>query len=75
MMASVRGLIERYEPWLFAAAVAATAAVCLVFRYLPMVDLPQHYAMVSVFTHYGDAAYGFAGRFAFDLAHRPYASV
>ena len=81
MMGSVRGVpewlarVERVEPWLFAAAVALTAAVCLVFRYLPMVDLPQHYAMVSVFVHYGDPAYGFAERFAFDLAHRPYASV
>lgn len=68
-------IIERYEPWLFAAAVAVTAAICLVFRYLPMVDLPQHYAMVSVFTHAQDPAYGFAERFTFDLAHRPYASV
>jgi hypothetical protein len=66
---------ERVEPWLFAAAVAVTAAFCLVFRYLPMVDLPQHYAMVSVFAHYQDPAYGFADRFTFDLAHRPYASV
>ncbi len=75
MMGVVRGLIERYEPWLFGAALAATAAVCLVFRYLPMVDLPQHYAMVSVFAHFRDPAYGFAERFTFDLAHRPYASV
>lgn len=75
MMASVRGVIERHEAWLFAVSVSLTAAVCLVFRYLPMVDLPQHYAMVSVFAHYRDPAYGFAERFAFDLAHRPYASV
>ncbi|HSN29665.1 MAG TPA: hypothetical protein VLT45_25435, partial [Kofleriaceae bacterium] len=71
----MRGVIERYEPWLFGAALAASAAVCLVFRYLPMVDLPQHYAMVSVFAHFRDPAYGFAERFTFDLAHRPYASV
>lgn len=79
MMPAVRGateaVINRYEPWLFAAACATTAAVCLVFRYLPMVDLPQHYAMVSVFDHFRDPAYGFAERFTFDLAHRPYASV
>ncbi len=66
---------ERYEPWLFAAALTVTATVCMVFRYLPMIDLPQHYAMVSVFTHYQDPTYGFADRFVFDLAHRPYASV
>lgn len=66
---------ERYEPWLFAGALALTATACMAFRYLPMVDLPQHYAMVSVFTHHGDPSYGFADRFTFDLLHRPYASV
>lgn len=66
---------ERYEPWVFAVAVALTATACMAFRYLPMVDLPQHYAMVSVFTHHGDPSYGFADRFTFDLLHRPYASV
>ncbi len=69
------GVIKRYEPWIFAAAIAVTAAVCMVFRYLPMVDLPQHYAMVSVFANHGDPTYGFADRFEFDLVHRPYASV
>ncbi|CAN5923424.1 hypothetical protein BH11MYX3_BH11MYX3_35890 [soil metagenome] len=76
MMAGVWGrACERYEPWLFAAALVVTAGVCLLFRYLPMVDLPQHYAMVSVFVHHSDPVYGFADRFFFDLAHRPYASV
>src|SRR5947209_5012345 len=40
-----------------------------------MVDLPQHYAMVSVFAHYRDPAYGFAERYTFDLFGRPYATV
>lgn len=65
----------RVEGWLFYVAVAAVAAFCLVFRYLPMVDLPQHYAMVSIFTHYHDPAYGFDQRYTFDLLGRPYATV
>ena len=63
------------EGRLFYAAVAAVAAFCLVFAYLPMVDLPQHYAMVSIFTHYHDPAYGFEARYTFDLLGRPYATV
>ena len=75
-MADVWGrAIERYEPWIFAVALALTVTACVVVRYLPMVDLPQHYAMVSVFTNHSDPAYGFADRFTFDLVHRPYASV
>ena len=65
----------RVEGWLFYVAVAVIAAFCLVFRYLPMVDLPQHYAMVSIFTHYRDPAYGFDQRYTFDLLGRPYATV
>jgi hypothetical protein len=61
--------------WLFGAAIGVAAALCLAFRYLPPVDLPQHYAMVSVFTHYRDPAYGFAERYFFDLLARPYATV
>lgn len=65
----------RFEGWLFYVAVAAVAGCCLAFRYLPMVDLPQHYAMVSIFTHYHDPAYGFDQRYTFDLLGRPYATV
>lgn len=65
----------RLEGWLFYVAVAVVAAFCLSFRYLPMVDLPQHYAMVSIFTHYHDPAYGFEPRYTFDLLGRPYATV
>lgn len=32
-------------------------------RYLPMVDLPQHAALVSAWLHLGDPAYGFADQF------------
>jgi hypothetical protein len=32
-------------------------------KYLPMVDLPQHAALVSAWLHLGDPAYGFADQF------------
>ena len=51
------------------------AGYCLAFRYLPMTDLPQHYAMVSIVAHHGDPAYGFAHRYTFDFLGRPYATV
>jgi hypothetical protein len=37
----------------------ATALPCLVYRYLPMVDLPQHEAIVSILRHLHDGYYGF----------------
>lgn len=56
-------------------ALAGCAALCLSFRYLPMVDVPQHYAMVSIMLHHGDPAWGFAQRYTFDFVGRPYATV
>lgn len=56
-------------------ALAGCAALCLAFRYLPMVDVPQHYAMVSIMLHHGDPAWGFAQRYTFDFFGRPYATV
>jgi hypothetical protein len=57
------------------AALAGCAALCLAFRYLPMADVPQHYAMVSILLHHGDPAWGFAQRYTFDFFGRPYATV
>lgn len=57
------------------AALAGCAALCLAFEYLPMVDLPQHYAMVSIILHHADPAWGFAQRYTFDFVGRPYATV
>lgn len=57
------------------AALAGCAALCLAFRYLPMVDVPQHHAMVSIMLHHGDPAWGFAQRYTFDFLGRPYATV
>jgi hypothetical protein len=65
----------RLDDVLIAAALLAVAGLCLGFRYLPMADLPQHYAMVSILRHHGDPAYGFAQRYAFDFLGRPYALV
>ena len=36
-----------------------SALPCLTFRYLPMTDLPQHEAIVSIMRHMHDRAYGF----------------
>lgn len=54
---------------------AMVGLLCVAFRYLPMVDLPQHYAMVSILRHHGDPAWDFARRFTFDFVSRPYATV
>jgi hypothetical protein len=56
-------------------ALLAIFIACVVFRYLPMVDLPQHYAMVSIMRHHGDPAWGFSQRYMFDFVGRPYATV
>ena len=56
-------------------ALAGCAALCLAFRYLPMVDVPQHHAMVSIMLHHADPAWGFAQRYTFDFLGRPYATV
>jgi hypothetical protein len=66
---------KRADDVLVAVALAACAALCLSFRYLPMVDLPQHYAMVSILLHRADPAWGFVQRFTTDFVHRPYATV
>lgn len=65
----------RTDDVLVAAALAACAVLCVAFRYLPMVDLPQHDAMVSIILHRGDPAWGFAQRYTTDFLHRPYATV
>ena len=60
---------------LVAGALTVVALLCAVFRFLPMVDLPQHYAMVSILRHCHDPAYDFAHRYTFDFLGRPYATV
>jgi hypothetical protein len=73
MLAIVPG--KRADNVLVAIALAACAALCLAFRYLPMVDLPQHYAMVSILLHQADPAWDFGRRYTTDFLHRPYATV
>ena len=73
MLAIVAG--KRVDDVLVAIALAACAALCLAFRYLPMVDLPQHYAMVSILLHRADPAWDFGQRYTTDFLHRPYATV
>lgn len=67
--------VERRDDWVVFGALSAIFVACLAFRYLPMVDLPQHYAMVSILRHHGDPAWGFAQRYTFDFFGRPYATV
>jgi hypothetical protein len=42
------------------AALLAIVLPTLVFRYLPMTDLPQHTAIVSIIAHIDDPSFGFA---------------
>jgi len=42
---------------------AATLAPLWLVKYLPMVDLPQHAAQVSILSHLHDPAFGFAGHY------------
>ncbi|HEY5243101.1 MAG TPA: hypothetical protein VIJ22_16590 [Polyangiaceae bacterium] len=67
--------VKRIDDLLVALALTACAALCLGFRYLPMVDLPQHYAMVSILVHHDEPTWGFAQRYTTDFLHRPYATV
>ena len=51
------------EPrWMFGAMLVVcviSSLPCLAFKYLPMTDLPQHEAIVSIMRHMHDPAYGF----------------
>ena len=62
--------------WTYAAAFTACAVAALVpiwsARWLPIVDLPQHVALVSIWKHLADPAWGFAGTYALRLGS-PYA--
>ncbi len=66
---------KRLDDLLVAGALLACAVLCVAFRYLPMVDLPQHHAMVSILLHRDDPSWGFAQRYTTDFLHRPYATV
>lgn len=48
---------------LFAGAVAAVVLPTLVFRYLPMTDLPQHAAVTAILRHLHDPRYGFEAHY------------
>ncbi len=67
--------LKRVDDLLVAVALCVCAALCVAFRYLPMVDLPQHYAMVSILVHRSDPAWDFGQRYTTDFVHRPYATV
>jgi hypothetical protein len=50
--------------WLPAAAILALAAPTLFLAYLPMTDLPQHTAVVSMLQHIDDPRFGFSEFYA-----------
>lgn len=53
---------EAEPPWIcFAVVVLSVLSClpCLTFEYLPMTDLPQHEAIVSIMRHMHDPSYGF----------------
>lgn len=45
----------------------AYALPCLMFRHLPMTDLPQHEAIVSIMRHLHDPSYGFGNYYEWAL--------
>ncbi|MFQ5418438.1 MAG: hypothetical protein ACE5FL_15535 [Myxococcota bacterium] len=53
------GPFARISRWLPAAAISTLAAPTLVLAYLPMTDLPQHLAVVSMWLHMDDPRFGF----------------
>jgi hypothetical protein len=58
---------DRKQGWLGTAATVAAilvlASPALLVRYLPMTDLPQHFAVVSILKNFDDPTYGFAEYF------------
>lgn len=52
--------------------IGVAALPTLVFRYLPMTDLPQHAAIASILDHHSDPVYGFAEYYDVDWFHTPY---
>jgi hypothetical protein len=70
-----RAVRSAWPDLLVAGSAVGLALMCLLFRYLPMVDLPQHHAMVSILVHHRDPAFGFETRYTFDFLGRPYATV
>ena len=44
--------------WLPPTAIVVLAAPCLFLAYLPMTDLPQHAAVMSILKNLGDPAFG-----------------
>jgi len=59
-VAIIRRLAVRIElGWVVFVLSAALALPCIVFQYLPMVDLPQHEAILSIMLHLRSVAFGF----------------
>jgi hypothetical protein len=61
--------VSRADPFWGCFAVCAAAAMIPIWsvKYLPMVDLPQHAAQISMWKHYDDPAFGFAEQVEFNI--------
>ena len=62
----LRGRVSLPNAWIVLACLLI-ALPCVVFRYLPMTDLPQHEAIVSIIRRFHDPAYGFNGYYGWAL--------
>jgi hypothetical protein len=55
--------VDRSGRWMFWLCAAVALIPLWTVKYLPMIDLPQHAAQLSIWRHLHDPAYGFAGQF------------
>jgi hypothetical protein len=63
---------SRVTKWLVPVTIVVLCLPALVFRYLPMTDLPQHLAVASIIDHHDDPTFGFAGHYDVDWLRTPY---
>ena len=49
-----------------------SALPVLIIPYLPMTDLPQHFANLSILTHMDDPSYGFSRIYEYDFSKSLY---
>lgn len=62
----------RVKTLVLAVAAVVLALPALVFRYLPMTDLPQHEAVLSILLHLDDPGFGFGPFYERHLTASPY---
>lgn len=63
---------QRLAIWIPLAAIVIACLPTLVFKFLPMTDLPQHTAVASILAHHRDPTYGFDEFYVVDWLRTPY---